>query len=96
MPETTYDKIDLSKRLRAECNGHPHAKIKWPHRILHEAADEIDRLTSAPERARKAVEGMRPAGSMIYAYQLNRMIDRALSALDSANSPVDAEGIDNG
>jgi hypothetical protein len=24
--------------------GHPAAEIKWPHRLLHEAADEIERM----------------------------------------------------
>lgn len=38
---------ELAKRLRKACNGHPHALIPWPHRILHEAADEIERLTKA-------------------------------------------------
>jgi hypothetical protein len=37
---------DLVKRLRSACNGHPFAKIEWPHRVLHEAADEIERLQS--------------------------------------------------
>lgn len=37
---------DLQTRLRAACNGHPAAKIPWPHRLLHEAADEIDRLNA--------------------------------------------------
>lgn len=37
----------LSLRLRQACNGHPHAKIPWPHRLLHEAADEIERLQTA-------------------------------------------------
>ena len=37
----------LSLRLRQACNGHPYAKIPWPHRLLHEAADEIERLQTA-------------------------------------------------
>ena len=32
----------LVVRLRYACNGHPYAKIPWPHRLLHEAADEIE------------------------------------------------------
>lgn len=36
--------IDLPDRLREACDGHPHAKIPWPHRLLHEAADEITSL----------------------------------------------------
>ena len=35
---------DLIKRLREACNVHPAAKIPWPHRILHEAADAIESL----------------------------------------------------
>lgn len=33
---------DLVSRLREQCNGHPHAKIAWPHRILHEAATALE------------------------------------------------------
>ncbi len=53
---TTHD--DLVSRLREQCNGHPHAKIAWPHRILHEAAialeakdAEIARLTTCLSNA---------------------------------------------
>ena len=35
---------DVAARLRAACVGHPAAKISWPHRLLHEGADEIERL----------------------------------------------------
>lgn len=35
---------DLKQRLREACNGHPQALIPWPHRILHEAAEAIERL----------------------------------------------------
>lgn len=38
---------DLPERLRQMCVGHPNAEIPWPHRILHEAADEIVRLREA-------------------------------------------------
>lgn len=37
-------RADLVDRLRGACDGHPYAKIEWPHRILHEAADEIGKL----------------------------------------------------
>lgn len=37
----------IAKRLRDACVGHPCAKIPWPHRLLHDAADEIDRLRMA-------------------------------------------------
>ncbi|MFV1850136.1 MAG: hypothetical protein ACMZ66_05450 [Thalassospira sp.] len=32
---------DIVAELRAKCVGHPNAEIKWPHRLLHDAADEI-------------------------------------------------------
>ena len=63
---------DLIERLKDACVGKPHAKIAWPHRLLHDAAAEITRLTSAlaaseearrAERAavvREAVEGLAP------------------------------------
>lgn len=35
---------DIIERLNEACNGHPHAKIPWPHRLLHDARDEIERL----------------------------------------------------
>jgi len=38
---------DLVERIRGACDGHPHAKIEWPHRILHEAADRIEALEAA-------------------------------------------------
>ena len=31
----------IQERLRDACNGKP-AKIQWPHRLLHEAADALD------------------------------------------------------
>lgn len=38
---------NLVMRLRSACNGHPTALIPWPHRLLHDAASEIERLTLA-------------------------------------------------
>lgn len=32
----------IQARLRGACVGHPHAKIPWPHYLLHEAANELD------------------------------------------------------
>lgn len=39
--------VDVTQRLRNACVGHPHAKIPWPHRVLHDGADEILRLRTA-------------------------------------------------
>jgi hypothetical protein len=35
---------DIIERLKEACNGHPAAKIPWPHRLLHDAIAEIERL----------------------------------------------------
>ena len=35
--------MDIVEKLRRACNGNP-AVIQWPHRGLHDAADEIERL----------------------------------------------------
>jgi hypothetical protein len=37
---------DIVERLNEHCVGHPYAKIEWPHRLLHDARDEIARLRS--------------------------------------------------
>lgn len=58
---------DIVERLMFACNGHPAAKIEWPHRVLHDAADEISALRTRAEAAEKrcaeleaALEEMRP------------------------------------
>lgn len=33
---------DIKDRLLAACNGHPNALIPWPHRLLHDAIDQIE------------------------------------------------------
>ena len=47
---------DLPERLREACKGHPVAKINWPHRLLHDAADEIERLRAENHRLRTVLE----------------------------------------
>jgi len=56
MTDSTYESDaagDIVNRLREACVGHPYAAIPWPHRILHEAAEEIDSL-------RKQLAALRP------------------------------------
>ena len=43
---------NLPNRLRTACIGHPYARIPWPHRVLHEAADEIDALRAQARAGR--------------------------------------------
>ena len=38
------DKADIVTRLNAACIGHPHARIPWPHRLLHDARARIEEL----------------------------------------------------
>lgn len=45
----------LVARLREACNGKP-AKIEWPHRVLHDAANEIERLRAREAQLREALE----------------------------------------
>ena len=64
---------DLVERLRGACNGHPHAKIAWPHRILHEAAEvAAGRLVAirctTPDGAESY--GLYPARVAAYVHQL--------------------------
>lgn len=54
-PLTTPDSLRASVKLRESCKGNPDVTIKWPHRLLHEAADEIDRLATENERLRAAL-----------------------------------------
>jgi len=59
MMETGRESLEV--RLRAACVEHPAAEIPWPHRILHEAADEIANLTARlaeTERERELREAL--------------------------------------
>jgi hypothetical protein len=46
---------DLRQRLLDSCVGHPAAGIPWPHRLLHEASDELGRLDAENARLRRAL-----------------------------------------
>ena len=48
--------MDIVERLRKACVGHPYAKIPWPHRVLIEAADEIEFLRKERDRLREALK----------------------------------------
>jgi len=59
------NKESLIVRLRAACNGLPGAVIAWPHRILHEAAEELAaanaRIAELEARCAKYKEAMENA-----------------------------------
>lgn len=40
---------NIIDRINEACVGHPFARIPWPHRLLHDARDEIERLLTALE-----------------------------------------------
>lgn len=48
----TTELEQLVMRLRDACVGQP-AKIPWPHRLLHDAADAIESLSDAIESLSK-------------------------------------------
>ena len=76
--------IDLVVRLREACDGHPHAKIAWPHRILHEAAEEIERLRSTLSERGKQVD-----------HATFELIDAVIALLEKhAEAIYDLEGFD--
>lgn len=43
---TSERALAVAKELRDACVGHPHAKIPWPHRLLHEGAKAIEQLAA--------------------------------------------------
>lgn len=57
---------ELIERVRAACNGHPHAKIAWPHRILHEAADALSSQAAEIEKLRAVLTDTRAIFTVKY------------------------------
>ncbi len=43
-PTENQGEADIVTRLNLACVGYPHALIAWPHRLLHDARAEIERL----------------------------------------------------
>lgn len=63
---------DILVQLREACIGHPHAKIEWPHRLLHDAITEIERLRQALQ--------LHAGDCMSLSNELDQWRDRALVA----------------
>jgi len=81
---------EAAKQLRDACVG-PHAKIAWPHRILHETADLLDRcrLAATPARdVREALEAL-IAASKKYLAEARRRLDADIPK-DAPVHPVSA------
>ena len=74
---------EIADELRKACSGHPHAKIAWPHRLLHRAADALDAkdkriaeletggwqpIETAPDLDRVIVAGWQPPNGNVAGY----------------------------
>jgi hypothetical protein len=89
----------LANDIRALCNGHPHAKIAWPHRELHALADRAQALArrdgGEEPVAKDAVD--RVMAVLNYWFNGSRRIDRnsdmvkQLAALVDHPAPSTAE-----
>lgn len=62
--------MDIIDKLLAACVGYPVTNIPWPHRVLHDAADEIERLRAENQALREALECI--AGGEIYPREVAR------------------------
>lgn len=51
--------MDIVEKINSACVGHPHALIPWPHHLLHDAVNEIQRLRAELEECRRDAERYR-------------------------------------
>jgi len=82
MTPTDPSPADVVGKLRALCVGHPYAKVAWPHRELHEAADLITALEARAEKAERErddlaamireLHRLRPLGTTLQFWSLER------------------------
>ena len=77
---------DIVERLRGNAIGNP-ARIPWPHRLLHDAAEEIERLRAALKKAYDEVD--------LDAMDDNHELQRQLSKIASITRAALAQGGDN-
>ena len=54
---------DIKDRLLAACNGHPTAAIPWPHRLLHDAIDQIEAQQARIAELEQQLADLREAAS---------------------------------
>lgn len=83
---------DITYRLRARCSGHPNAPIPWPHRDLHDAIAEIERLRAVRDQASHLLLGiMLPMDTAHAQANLKALIAEtwATSFSDPAHYPIE-------
>lgn len=51
--------MDIIDKLLAACIGYPVTNIPWPHRVLHDAAEEITRLRAELAECKQDAERYR-------------------------------------
>ncbi len=75
---------DLPELLRSGCVSYSNALVKWPHRLLHEAADEIERLRAAMQDAHDHLMNLQPHIQMLHKNSqpfIDSHVDCAMAAL---------------
>ncbi len=88
----------LVSRLRKACKGRP-AKIAWPHHLLHEAADAIEKKNLSGEDISKAwrcwmetSEGEECSEGSTHGVYLTNRLERAFQAGARAASGIEEAG----
>jgi hypothetical protein len=83
---------DIVKRLLDACNGHPDAKIPWPHKLLHDAVEEIRGLIveravlkGFVERKNTLIQDLQAQIAELYANKdtTDKLLERALLLINS-------------
>lgn len=65
---------DIIERLREACVGHPDARVPWPHRVLHDAIDEISRLRADRNSWKEMVERLEAILEVVSADEYHRAV----------------------
>jgi len=80
---------DIKQRLLDACNGHPAAKIPWPHRLLHDAHNHIAELEAevAALKREENVANYRSAISLANSYKAE--LEKAEAALKDEKEKAD-------
>lgn len=82
---------DIIARLNTACVGHPHARIPWPHRLLHDAADEITQLRAQLDESR--MQALADFGQHQTALDEVAALHTAVTAITEATTLLEAARI---